>query len=205
MNGKRYYYKVVAVINGVNSKPSNIATVIVYPYKLTALGDLRINIISRSHQTDFILGSYIPVQFELILNKDVKDISIHLNDITKVISTGNEPFTASIVNGGSNAVKAAYINSEPITNKGSRLIISDNKITLLGEYSSGENIKIEFLIKVSAKASAVNDDYNNDYNLKFDLSAKKQDADSTKVEARMYEDGTNISLKVKITNPNKLN
>lgn len=204
ISGKKYYYKVVSVFNGMDSAPSNIAFATVYPYKLTDLGYLKSNIISRSdkHQEDFILGSYIPVEFELLLNKNTKNISICL---TEIANGSQKPFKASMISRSENV--SVYAGNVPVGKNNIEIDGSNNKIEIKGEYAANTSIKMQFLIKVSAKDETMNSEienlYNNMYDMKFSLEAYREGEGNKEIIS--YSDGTPISLKVKITNPNKLN
>lgn len=207
-NGKRYYYKVVAVSNGVESQSSNIAGVIIYPYVDTDMGLLRYNIInnSKSSKIDFVLGSYVPVSMELKLSDTTVNPKFIVEDLLTsdaVYGEVGEPFTASVI---TNIGLKAYVNSsvcsEIDTSKA-------NEIKFNGSYAKDFVIKMEFVMKISATEEALNtgieDYYNKLYKLNFGISADKQGNSQNSVYISADKSKNPLALHIKVLKPNKLN
>ncbi len=198
-NGKKYYYVVVSVFNGIVSKNSNIAEVTLYPYVETDLGLLRYNIISKpgTVATDFVLGSYVPVVVELKLNSNTVNPTFKI-DRELDIPGANKPFVASIVSMSGTKV---YLGERKIT---SFDIVDNTTFRINGSYSMNDVLRVEFAVKISAKDEFLKAGIKSYYNkyCKLRLGLMKMG-----MEDYIYRDilGRTLELEMKVLQPDKLN
>lgn len=214
--GVKYYYKVVAVANGAVGPYSNIADVTMYPFAETELGFVAYNIInnSRNPNIEFVLGSYVPVSFELKLKSRASNPGIVLDtDMVDKINANEKPFFLELV---SKNVKATVkkkdsteilkVNDNNITKK--VIKVNDKyviNIEVNGTYDAGDVVKIEFGPKVSTyKDDDVEKYYGNMYQLKLRLYADGHGSWDKPI-ATDINNNQLAPLEVRITNPNKLN
>lgn len=205
-NGKRYYYKVIGVSNGLESKSSNVASVIMYPYVETDLGFLRYNVINKSKSPliDFALGAYVPITIELKLSGDTTvnpKFSIDEKLVSKAIyGEISQPFKASIIN---NMGVKAYANSVLIPEKDIDKS-KNNEIKIIKSYDKDTIIKLEVVTKISATNQVLNAGiekyYDKLYKLNFTISADSHVGLVSKDKSLK-----SILLNIKVSNPNKLN
>ena len=214
--GVKYYYKVVAVANGAVGPYSNIADVTMYPFAETELGFVAYNIInnSRNPNIEFVLGSYVPVSFELKLKSRASNPGIVLDtDMVDKMNVSEKPFFLELV---SKNVKATVkkkdsteilkVNDNNITKK--VIKVNDKyviNIEVNGTYDAGDVVKIEFGPKVSTyKDDDVEKYYGNMYQLKLRLYADGHGSWDKPI-ATDINNNQLAPLEVRITNPNKLN
>ncbi len=214
--GVKYYYKVVAVANGVVGPYSNIADVIMYPFIETELGFVSYNIInnSRNPNLEFVLGSYVPVSFELELKNRTSNAGIVLDtDMVNKMNINEKPFFLDLVNKNikvtikkKDSTEILKVNDNSITKK----VIKVNgkyviNIEVNGTYDAGDVVKIEFGPKVSTKKDDdVEDYYGNMYQLKLGLYADGHGSSDNPITTDINKN-TLTPLEVKIANPDKLN
>jgi hypothetical protein len=201
-SGEQYDYKAIANYDKIKSGDSNIAQATIYPAN-TDLGQLNYNIIYKKSQTDFIIGSYIPIVFELKLSNKTKDPTIILTKDAKIDITGD---TKSLIadlatNRNTSGVMLLKATLTKVTEPTIPIILqvineadsstllqsvsthdgdsSDNrdKIVFNGEYARGDIIRVEFVTKLSVNPTVLSSDIKNyndkSYNLNFSIQAKK--------------------------------
>lgn len=212
-NGERYYYKVVAVANGVKGADSNIANVIMYPSFETELGSVSYNIIgnSKAPNIDFVLGSYIPISFEWQFKETTINPGIVLDK--DMGGTDKDSFYASLVNNNikvtlkkKNSTVSTKVNSNDIVKEdikvNGKAVIS---IKVKGTFEQGDVIIIEFAPKVS---TGLDDDvvnlYNKMYQLVLGVYADGNGSAASPIKTDINKNPM-APLQVKILDPNKLN
>ncbi|HEX2926801.1 MAG TPA: PA14 domain-containing protein [Ruminiclostridium sp.] len=212
-NGVWYYYKVEAAANGVTGPYSNIRSVVMYPLVETILGTVTYNLISnsRTQNVDFVLGSYIPISFEMRFdNKTVNPGLLLDKELESVVNKGNKPFAAQLV---ANNVKVSVkrkgsdvfskyngvINKEVIRVKDKDFI----NIKANGAFEPGDVLKIEFAPKVS---TSLDDDVVNQYNQMYQLKFGLYTDGNGGVQSPVTTDKNNkpIVLGINVVTPDKL-
>ncbi len=214
--GVKYYYKVVAVANGAVGPYSNIADAVMYPFVETELGFVTYNIInnSRNPNLEFVLGSYVPVSFELQLKNRTSNPGIVLDtDMVNKININEKPFFLELVSKNikvtikkKDSTEILKVNDNSVTKK--VIKVNDKyviNIEVNGTYDEGDVVKIEFGPKVSTyKDDDVEDYYGNMYQLKLGLYADGHGSSEKPITTDINKNLLS-PLEVKIANPNKLN
>ncbi|MHB8064220.1 MAG: cellulose binding domain-containing protein [Ruminiclostridium sp.] len=221
--GKQYFYKVVAVYNKILSDYSDFDDVIIYPYDDSCeYWTLSNHIISNKNQTDFALGTYIPVAFKIVLKKDITNPTIYLENLLLNIDTtlghqlevklvsekdanmtkllkatlkdSAEDLTESPLESAVSIIRTEQSNEQ---NNVQKLVVNGNS------YEKGNIIYVEFVLKVSASSEVLEEErgiykyYNKDYNLKFTMTGNP-DGSPNPVTSNF------CNLTVKIVKPDKL-
>lgn len=215
-SGVKYYYKVTAVANGVAGPCSNIASVIMYPFVETQLGFVTYNIInnSKNPNLEFVLGSYVPVSFELQLKNTTSNPGIVMDtEMVNKMNINEKPFFLELVSKNikvtikkKDAIEFFKVNDNSITKK----VIKVNgrnvvKIEVNGTYDAGDVVKIEFGPKVfTYKDDDVEAYYGNMYQLELGLYADGYGSSEKPIKTDV-SGNTLPPLEVKIANPDKLN
>ncbi len=214
--GVKYYYKVVAVANGTTGPYSNIAEAVMFPFVETELGFVTYNIInnSRNSNLEFVLGSYVPVSFELQLKNRTSNPGIVVDtDMVNKMNINEKPFFLELV---SNNIKVTVkkkdsteffkVNDNNVTKK--MIKVNDKNvinIEVKGTFDAGDVVKIEFGPKVSTKKDDdVEAYYGNTYQFKLGLYAEGYGS-SEKPITTDFNKNVLEPLEVKIANPDKLN
>ena len=213
---KKYYYKVAAVYNTIISEKSDFVDATIYRYSTSLYWDSQCRIISDENQTDFALGTYIPVAVTIIFNKDtknpgiildnnLKNITFEYNPEVKLESKKNESdlylCMAKLKSGESRSLNdKVSIVKETVNN------VLKQEITIDGDYDAGKTIYVEFVLKVSPTMETltygITHYYGEDYHLGFTIVGKQ-----AKTETAVLDDDVSTyvdSLTVKITKPDKL-
>jgi len=196
--GKKYYYKVVAVNNAIVSWDSNIATATIYPYVNTSLGVLSCYINNKKAKTDFLLGSSVPIVFELKLNNTTTNPTINLDSIIEG-TLPDKLKAALITNNIQNGTKflRAWKGSSDL---GSIIEVNINSITIKGNFIKDDVLRIEFQVKVSPTQYVIKANVKNYYNKQYKINFKITGQRSAVVVTSGI-----IPLAIKILKPNKLN
>ncbi|EPR09954.1 PA14 domain-containing protein [Ruminiclostridium papyrosolvens] len=214
--GVKYYYKVVAVANGAVGPYSNIADAIMYPFVETELGFVTYNIInnSRNPNLEFVLGSYVPVAFELQLKNRASNPGIVMDtDMVNKMNINEKPFFLELVSKNIKVTVKKKDSTEFLKvndNIVSKKVIKVNdkyviNIEVNGTYDAGDVVKIEFGPKVfTYKDDDVEDYYGNMYQLKLGLYTDGHGSSDKPITADINRNVL-APLEVKIANPNKLN
>ncbi len=214
--GVKYYYKVVAVANGTTGPYSNIAEAEMFPFVETELGFVTYNIInnSRNPNLEFVLGSYIPVSFELQLKNRTSNPGIVV-DTAMVNKTdiNEKPFFLELVSRNikvtvkkKDSTEYLKVNDNNVTKK----IIKVNdknviNIEVNGTFDAGDMVKIEFGPKVTTKKDdGVEAYYGNTYQFKLGLYAEGYGSSEKPITTDINKNVL-VPLEVKIANPDKLN
>lgn len=197
VNGKTYYYVVVAVSNGRSSNNSNMASVTVYPYGDTVLGLLKYNFINSSGnpQNEFVLGAYVPVVMELKLSSAATNLKLQVDKKLLPESSGN-PFETLVLS--SSNLRKVYKGSDKIED--SHIAVENQFIQINESFNQNDIIKIEFAVKItSTNVKNITAYYDKAYKIGFTLIAGDNDSnDANNKEVK-------ITLDMRVLNPNKLN
>ncbi|AEY65107.1 PA14 domain-containing protein [Clostridium sp. BNL1100] len=214
--GVKYYYKVVGVANGAVGPYSNIADAIMYPFVETELGFVTYNIInnSRNPNLEFVLGSYVPVSFELQLKNRTSNPGIVMDkDMVNKMNINENPFFLELVSKNIKATVKKKDSTEILkvsdSNITKKVIKVNDKyvinIEVNGTYDAGDVVKIEFGPKVSTyKDDDVENYYGNMYQLKLGLYVDGHGSYEKPIATDINKNML-APLEVKIANPNKLN
>lgn len=199
--GKEYFYKVKAVWGTSESDYSNIASSTIYYFRNTSLGVLTCRIISKKDNTNFVLGSYIPIVFELKLNNKTAKPTIKLinEQSSKLISElviNNNANGVKLLRATKNANALSVVsdsNKQSLTKDGNNLIFN-------GEYAKDDIIRVEFIAKFKATSVAINAGLTSCFGISYDLNFTVEGTRSNVLIGAKDP----INLPVKIVKSNKL-
>lgn len=220
--GKNFYYKMVATYDDGDdpSEDSDVASVMI---KVFIGGDTQYwswYCSIKSINSDFVLGTYIPVSFTITMKEDVDKLSLFLKEdlINNKNSKNLNTYLVSKAYGDVTKNKLIEVKLNTNTNIGDDVKIEDtiimNKYTndkfrdiirIDGPFKKDDVIVINFVIKTSANdeviKEGINKYYGDNYDLDFDIGAEKKGVPDI-TERAVTESGK--SLNINIQKPDKL-
>lgn len=202
IEGKKYYYKVVAKFGEESSGDSDIKEVTIE----IKYWDCECKILSDKKRNDFSLGTYIPVSLTITIKRDITDLTILLDtDLTNPLNDtnkNNKNLNAVLVSkqdiNTTRLFKTEWTRSGSKITDLSKVTIRDNQSISINDISfkKGDIIKVDFALKTSADQEVINDGidkyYGDIYKLNFTI---KGNSDSISDSA---------AVDVKITKPDKI-
>ncbi|PYG85638.1 fibronectin type 3 domain-containing protein [Ruminiclostridium sufflavum DSM 19573] len=211
--GKNYYYRVAAAYDDTDkSEDSNTANVMITVYigGETEYWNWHCRVISSKGISKFVLGTYIPVSFTIILKQDVNDLSLCLNEhliTTNDLKNDNrnnlKTSIVSVNDGGKKKLIKVTLNE--VTDIVSNVIIKDENnrdININGPFKKGDKVTVDFAIKTSADENVILDGIEKYYGDKYDMDfIIKANGDDIEKEAKT---NSGKALNIIIEKPNKL-